>query len=50
MFQVCLGLMALAGFGGTNAILFYATALFESASKSVTVATKNNRKLKFITY
>ncbi|XP_048499244.1 sugar transporter ERD6-like 5 [Beta vulgaris subsp. vulgaris] len=36
---VCLGLMALAGFGGTNAILFYATALFESARFSGTIGT-----------
>lgn len=36
---VCLGLMALAAFGGTNGILFYATTTFQSAGVSTTLGT-----------
>ncbi|KAH9609917.1 hypothetical protein KSS87_016941, partial [Heliosperma pusillum] len=36
---MCLGLMALAGFGGTFGILFYATATFESAGFSGTIGS-----------
>ncbi|XP_074303247.1 sugar transporter ERD6-like 5 isoform X2 [Silene latifolia] len=36
---VCLGLMALAGFGGTFGILFYATAIFDSAGFSGTIGS-----------
>ncbi|XP_056697492.1 uncharacterized protein [Spinacia oleracea] len=36
---VSLGLMALPAFGGTNAILFYASTIFESAGLSETVGT-----------
>ncbi|KAL2942224.1 Sugar transporter ERD6-like 5 [Bienertia sinuspersici] len=36
---VSLGLMALAAFGGTNGILFYATTIFESAGVSGTLGT-----------
>lgn len=36
---VSLGLMALAGFGGAYGILFYATAIFESAGFSASIGT-----------
>lgn len=36
---ISLGLMALAAFGGTNGILFYAVTIFESAGVSGSLGT-----------